>query len=197
MAEWDTLARGLEAKLARMLPCDPRAAEALDQVKRASDARLSAISRYLESAAAQAKADVEKSRKALAEEETATKESEVERTEAEQLRAAIDGQLADLTESIKRRAALDDARQKLNEIRARVEQRIDNNQQQSQRHAALAASLRDLVTVYEAQQKAVADNISALAVETARWNEYYTARITRAQTECSITNQRPTQRKKQ
>ncbi len=194
--EWDKLATGLESKIARMLPCDPRVRDALQEVSRASDARLAAVSRYLEAAQAQAKNDVGKARQALAEQQAAAKDLETERTEAEQERAAIDGEIANLAESAKRREALDDARKKLQEIRAKIEARIGGAQQEAARRAALIASLEELQTGYDARQKAIAAEISALASETARWGEYYATRLARAQTECSITNPGAPQRKK-
>ena len=195
-AEWDALSKALEGKIARMLPCDARVRASLEEVSRASEARLSAISRYLEAAAAQAKNDAENARKALALEDAAIKDSETDRVEAEQQRAAIDGQLADLAESAKRRQALDDARNKLNEIRARVEQDIARARDESDKRTALRASLQQLAAGYEARRAAIAAELSALASEAARWSEYYTARLARAQTECSITNQAAPQRKK-
>lgn len=196
-SEWDALAKGLEGKIARMLPCDPRVRGALEEVSRASEARLTALSQYLESAAAQSKNDVEKARTALAVEQAAAKDAETERVEAEQQRAAIDGQIADLAQSAKRRQALDEARKKLDEIHTKVDQRLARAQEETARRAALTASLQQLAAGYEARQKAIAGELSALASETARWNEYYAARLGRAQTECSITNRAPAQRKKQ
>lgn len=195
-AEWDKLATALEGKIARMLPCDPRVREALLEVSRASDARLAAVSRYLEMAGAQAKNDLAKARQAVATEQAAAKDLDTERMEAEQQRAAIDGQIGDLSDSAKRREALDGPLKKLEEIRAKVEARIQGAQQEAARRAALIASLQQLASGYEAREKAIAGEISALASETARWDEYYATRVARAGTECSITNQGAPQRKK-
>ena len=74
-----------------MLPCDPRVKAAIEEVSRASQARLASLSDYLQAAGAQAKADAERARKASADAATAAKEAGVELTEAEQQRAAIDG----------------------------------------------------------------------------------------------------------
>lgn len=195
-AEWDTLAKGLEAKIARMLPCDPRVRAALEDVSRASDARMAAVSRYLESAAAQAKADAGRARKALADEQAAVQEIDTERVEAEQERAAIDGQISNLAESAKRREALDDAGKKLAEIRAKVDERVTRAQQEAAHRAALIASLQQLAAGYATRERAIAGELSSLAAERTRWSEYYLARLARAQTECSITNQSAPPRKK-
>ena len=49
------------------------------------------------------------------------------------------------------------------------------------------ASLRDLVTKFDARDAALRDESVAFEAERARWNGYYAARLARAQTECSIT----------
>ena len=61
-AEWETLAKVLEGKIARMLPCDSRVHGAIEEVSRASQARLASLNDYLQAAAAQAKADAERAR---------------------------------------------------------------------------------------------------------------------------------------
>lgn len=188
-AEWDALAKGLEARIARMLPCDPRARAAVEEVSHASEARLAAVSAYLEAAAARGRSDADRARAALAAENAAAVDANQERMEAEQQRVAVDAQIADLSDSEKRRGALEDARQKLTQIRAKIDERIARAQGETAAHAALKASLEKVSAAYDARQKAIAAEISSLASETARWNEYYLARLARAQTECSITNQ--------
>ncbi len=195
-AEWDQLARGLEPKIARMLPCDARVRAALEEVSRASNARLDAVSRYLQSAAAEARVDVERARKALAGEQAAAKDLDTERQEAAEERAAVDGELADLDRSVTRKEALGDARKRLAEIRAKLEDRIAGLQAEAGRRAELISSLQQLVAGYEARDKAIAAELTALTAETARWKEYYATRVARAQTECSITNQDQPRRKK-
>jgi hypothetical protein len=39
-AEWEALAKDMNDRMARMLPCDPRAQAAVTEVSRASEARL-------------------------------------------------------------------------------------------------------------------------------------------------------------
>ena len=52
-ADWESLAKGLEQKIATLLPCDPKSRAAVEEVSHASDARLSALSAYLKAAAAE------------------------------------------------------------------------------------------------------------------------------------------------
>jgi len=199
-AEWDALAGSLEAKLARMLPCDARVQTSIEEVSRASEARLTALGQYLKDAAAQAKSEAEAARTALADQELTARDMESERAEAEQERAAVEAQLADLGESAKHREILEGARQKLEAIASVVRQRVAAADQQAERRAALTASLQDLVAAYDARQHALEGGIVAAEREAVRWTEYYSARQARAQTECSITNQapsRPQQKKKQ
>ncbi len=196
--EWETLAKGLESKIARMLPCDARVRSAIEEVSRASQARLSSLNDYLRAAAAQAKVDAERARATASALDNAAKDADVERTEADQQRAAIDAQIADLKESAKRRQDLDDAAAKLDQIRAMTVAQAERWQQEAGRRVALGGALADLATAYEARQKVIDAELATLGEETARWLDYYTARLKRADMECFITNQaRPAQRKKQ
>ena len=200
--DWDALAKGLEVKLARMLPCDPRVRASIEEVSRASDARLSALGLYLQAAAEEAKTDLDRVQGLLAEQEFATKESATDKSEAEAELAAIQGQAADLAESVKQRASLGEARNKLAEIEAMVQERDTRSQQQEARREALSAALRQVASTYAARQKALETEISALVIENSRWGEYYVARMARALMECAVTNPalanpRPPQRKKQ
>jgi hypothetical protein len=194
-ADWETLARALDAKLARLLPCDPRSRADIDDVSRASEARLAALQLYLQTAAAEAKRDAQAARAALTEQEIATREMETERAEAQQERVAIEGQLADLTESAKHRESLESARKKLEGIAAAARQRVANTEQQAARRAALNKSLGGLASAYESRQRAMEAEVSTLAIETLRWSDYYSARILRAQTECTITDSSPRKKK--
>jgi chromosome segregation ATPase len=190
-AEWEALAGNLEAKIARMLPCDARVRTSIEEVSRASDSRVAALAQSLQEAAAQARRDAEAARSALAEQEMHAREMEAERAEAEQEQAAVDAQLADLSENAKRRAALDGAMTKLESIAASLKQRVATAEEQNARRASLTASLRDLVGSYDARLQALETSILAASKEATRWKEYYAARVARAQTECSLTNQAP------
>lgn len=198
-AEWDALAKTLESRLARMLPCDPRVRMAIEDVSKASDARLGALSQYWQSVAAQAHADVQSVTDALARQDLAARDIDVTRAEAEQQRIAVEAQVADLAESLKRRPQLADAQKSLAAIADQIRSRAATADQESGKSAALVAALRDLQAACVAREKSVQTEIAALTVETARWGNYYAARIARAHTECSITNQAPSRplRKKQ
>lgn len=188
-AEWETLASGLEARIGRMLPCDPRVRAAIEEASRASEARLLAMSQYLKAAVALAKADTEAARAAAASQDDGNKDLETERAEAEQGRIAIEGQIADLGDSVRRLAALEGAQKKLTEIAAMIRERAERTQQLADNKNTLAVPLKNLLAGYQARQAALEDEQAALTVETSRWSEYYTARLARAQMECSIINQ--------
>src|ERR1700687_2232983 len=64
--EWSTLATGLERRLARLLPCDPRVRTSIEEVSRASDARTVALTSYWTTASIQSKAQIEAIRSLLA-----------------------------------------------------------------------------------------------------------------------------------
>lgn len=187
-AEWESLAKALDAKIARMLPCDPRAKGAIEEVSRASKARLAAFGEVLRIAVAQANADTERVRLALAAEDGSLRETEAERVDSEQEQMAVEGQLADLTASAKGREGLEEARKKLAEIAATTTSRLKDAEGQFQLRATLDISLRDLLAAGHARQTALQNEQVALAAEASRWSDYYAARLARAQTECSITS---------
>ncbi len=186
--EWDVLARGLETKIARLLPCDGRVRSAIEEVGRASEARLTSLREYLEAAAAKAKDDAAATQRLIANQAALITEMTIERTEAEQVRNGTEGQLAALAGIVSRRPALDEAQNSLASITGTLRQRATQAQQQSSRSDALAGLLQELDVAYQSRLKALDTEIGALAAETARWSEYYILRSARSQTECTITN---------
>lgn len=195
-AEWEALARPLDGKIAHMLPCDPRVASAIEEVSRASEARLAAIGDALKAAVDRAKADTEQARLAVTGEEARLRETDAERVDSEQERATVDAQLADLTEGAKRQAAFEEARKKLAQIAALVGGRASYGGDAEKLDVALNTSLRELLVASQAREAALEKEQAALAAEASRWSEYYTARLARAQTECSITNPAGAKKKK-
>jgi DNA repair exonuclease SbcCD ATPase subunit len=167
--------------------------------KTAAWARLTALSKYLEASAAVSHADAEAMSQAVAAHQRSLREIAANAAEAEQERIAIDAQIADLAESIKRRASLGEAQKILADIAAMLKDRVAGAQQETDRNAVLGQTLAALQVAYEQRERAVQADIAALAVETARWNDFYTARSARAHIECSITNEGPARplRKKQ
>src|SRR5580698_8102411 len=65
-ADWAALAKGLDQKIETLLPCDPKSRAAVEEVSRASDVRLSALSAFLKAAAGKAKADADAAKRVLA-----------------------------------------------------------------------------------------------------------------------------------
>jgi hypothetical protein len=195
-AEWEALARGLDGKIARMLPCDPRVNSAIQEVSRASEARQAALRDALKAAADRARADREQAQLAVAGEEARLREMRAERGDSEQERSTVEGQLADLTESVKRRAAFEEARRKLAQIAALAGQRAADSADAEKLATALNTSLRELLVALQAREAALANAQAALTSEASRWNEYYAARLARAGTECTITKPAGTTKKK-
>jgi chromosome segregation ATPase len=195
-ADWEALAKGLDTKIARMLPCDTRVRSAIEEVSRASQARLAAIANYLNAAAVETKSEAQRARAAIAQQDAAIQALGGERAEVEQWRTALDAQMGDLKESAKRRQALEDALAKLGEIRGMMDARIARLAEEASRRQGARASLDTLASAYDVRERAVDAEVTALAGESARWIEYYTARLARAGTECSITQQTRPRRKR-
>jgi hypothetical protein len=187
-ADWDSLAKGLEPRIARLLPCDPNSRAAVEEVRHASEVRLSALAAYLKAAAAKAKDDTESAKQVLAAQAALAGGWNTERTEAEQQGAAIEAQVADLKESMRKRGALAGAEQVLTEIARMVKERASKSADLAARKDVINVLLGDLVVAYQDRQTALEKEAAQLDVEMGRWSAYYTARLARAATECTIIN---------
>jgi hypothetical protein len=187
-SEWDTLAKGLELRISRLLPCDPRVRSAIEEVGRASDLRLVALQQYFQAAVARAKDQTEAVKRLLASQEALGKDADADRTDAEQEGAGIEGQLVNLAESVRRRVALAEAQQALEGLREMTRQRGAQNERRQDQAAALGTMLAAMVAAYQSRQAALEGEMSAMSAEGTRWSAYYAARLARADTECSITN---------
>jgi len=187
-ASWDTLAKGLEQKIARLLPCDPSSRAAVDEVSHASAARLSALEAYLKAAAEKAKDDTESAKQVLAAQAALAGGWNTERTEADEQDAAIEAQVADLKESMRKRGALAGAEQVLTELARMVKERASKSADLAARKDVINVLLGDLVVAYQDRQTALEKEAAQLDVESARWSAYYAARLARAAMECTVVN---------
>lgn len=187
-ATWEALAKGLETKIARLLPCDPSSRAAVEEVTRASDARLLAQSAYLKAAATQAKSDTDAAKRVLAAQAALAGGWNTERAEADQERTAIEALVADLKESMRKRGALVEAEKVLVELAKMVNDRSVKSEEQASGGGTITGMIGDLVIAYQDRQTAFQNEVALLDAESVKWTSYYTARLARAATECSITN---------
>jgi hypothetical protein len=186
-AEWEALAKDMNDRMARILPCDPRALAAVTQVSRASEARLGALADYLRAVSAQAFAETAAARNLLIAEEKRAVEASLERADAGQEQTTVDTQSDALAQSAKQRSSLEAPQKVLARIAAMIHQRTAATEQQAGAATAAVALLRDLVAKFEARDAALREEFVASEAERARWDGYYAARRTRAQIECTIT----------
>jgi len=186
-AEWEALAKDMNDRMSRILPCDPRALAAVNEVSRASEARLAALSDYLRAVSAKAFGETADARNLLSSEEKHAVEASLERADAGQEQTAVDTQSDALAQSVKQRASLEASQKLLTQIAAKVHQRAAAMEQQAGSADAAVVLLRDLVTKFEARDAALREEFAASEAERARWNGYYAARRARAQIECTIT----------
>ena len=107
-AEWETLAKDLSERMARILPCDPRSAAAITEVSRASEARLAALADYLRAASAQAFAETAAAKILLNAEERAPWKPAWRAPTPARRQTAVDMQSDALAQSVKQRASLED-----------------------------------------------------------------------------------------
>lgn len=185
--EWESVAKDLSERMARILPCDPRALAALNEVSRTSEARLAALADYLRAVSAKAFAETAAVRNLLDTEERRAVEVNLERADAGQEQTAVDTQSDTLAQSLKQRPSLEDSKKLLDQIVAMIHQRATDSEQRIAAADAAVALLRDLIKRFDARDAALREEFAAFEAERTRWNGYYAARRTRAQIECTIT----------
>jgi hypothetical protein len=186
---WDTLAKSLETRIRPMLPCDPKITAAVEEVSRASDARLTAFDQYFRAVLTQTSARAIQATRLL---DTQTKSEtgflETEHAEGVEERAGTDIQISQLAASTGRRAALDDPESALRAAAALTDRRNLVLVQQSARRDSLMESLRALAMRSQAADTAMTALVAAHAKESERWRAYYGARVARVQAECTAIN---------
>jgi chromosome segregation ATPase len=186
-AAWQVLATNLENRVAYLLPCDPKLRTAVEEVSRASQARLAAVAQYYQAAGARAASQNAEAKRLLAAEEARAGDASENQMQADEVLAAFETRAAVLAESARRRPALSAAQKPLQEAIELARQSAALAKEQADRKAAALAALRDLAAGYQARENALQNQMVALEAERARWNAYYAARLTRAQVECSVT----------
>jgi len=183
---WEFLAKGLEPRIATLLPCDTRVIASIDGVRRASDARLSALQAYFEQAAtiaAQAMQRAEESSK-----DSTTEFLKTELAETAEERAGIETQLSPLSTVAKARRDLAPAESDLRQIAVILDQRTLDVNKQMALEAPRQEGARNLTVIYKDRQAAFKELSAAYADEAAAWRAYYSARLARANAECWAVN---------
>ena len=186
--EWNTLANNLEVRIGRLLPCDPRVRGAVEEVSRASEARIVALTEYWLAVSAASKTQTETIRRLLAQGDTGAGERKTDQADAEQEQIAVNAQLADLSESVKLLPSLTAAQKALDGLAQSGARTAVQAAERGQSAERLSQELRDLLAAAQARQTAIDNAMKALAAEGLRWSGYYLSRQARAQTECVITN---------
>jgi chromosome segregation ATPase len=181
------LSRGLDGKLARLLPCDPAVAPTIQEVSTASQARLSALTAYYQALAEFASTDVIAARKIRDSEQSRLNSIPSERTDTEQERSGIASQLRNLTESVRVKPVLAAAERQLTELEAMTRERATLAGKQSAEGPDLSEALNRWIASLEDREAAAKQLIAATQVEGPLWEQYYTARQARARTECTVT----------
>jgi hypothetical protein len=186
-ADWDTLARNLDTSILKLLPCDPKAAAAITEVSRASDARVAAVMAYLEAAGRQTALQTGAARRVLASVQPLGADLSAEKSDLAQEQSGINGQIAVLADSGQRRPAFNGAQDALRQVAALAQQRSDAADSGISHGDAAAGAVRALLDQLEAHEAALKEAQAAFEVESAHWSTYYTTRLARAQTECTVT----------
>jgi septal ring factor EnvC (AmiA/AmiB activator) len=170
-----------------MLPCDPRIKSSVEEVSKASEARLEALMVYIGSTVSAARGETDNLRRMLSELQNQSADLNSERVQTNLELAAIEKQLADLDISARQRPSLAEPRKLLEDLRAAGQQRASGAPERNQRINSLIATLVLAIPEFTARQAALLDVQARAQSESALWRAYYVARIARADTECSVT----------
>ena len=187
-AEWNTLATNLEQRVARLLPCDPQARAAIDEVSRASEARSVALTSYWTVASLQSKTQVEAIRRLLAQEEARVGDWVVDASQAQADVASAAALGTSLAASVAQVPALANPQKDLEAIAEQYRSLEKQAQERAAAHGRLVDNLRELLNTSQARQVAIDERVRTVSVEGQRWSAYYAARQARAQVECSLVN---------
>jgi hypothetical protein len=182
---WFTLASSLDVRVARMLPCDGAATAAIEEVNRASTARLVALTAYLKAITDQAAADVVTARQIQREETAYLTAVGTERTDTEQERAGIETQMNNLAESVRKKVSLTAASDELRQIEASVRERANLVTTNASSAEGSLKYFEDFAATLERREAALRKVQASIEEERTKWNGYYTARLARARVECS------------
>lgn len=182
------MASNLEQRVARLLPCDPQARAAIDEVSRASDARGIALTSYWTMASLQSKTQIEVIRRLLAQDEDRTADGAADANEARVDVALAAAQRTSLASSVRQLPALAAPQKDLEAI----EEEYRLLEKQAQERAAgggqMLDDLRELLKAGQARQAAIDERLKTVGAEAQRWSAYYAARQARAQVECALVN---------
>jgi len=185
--DWQGVAKDLEGRIARMLPCDPRTKAAIDEVSNASQNRLAALAQYYKASLTLAENRTAGAKRLLDAEDARTMALIADKLHGDEVLAAVVAAVADLGQGARTQPALESARAALQQTADMLKQRLQLAQDQAERRDAVMDSLKALVAAYQIRETAVKEASAAFEVEHAKWNAYYAARAQRAQTECAIT----------
>lgn len=187
-AEWNTVAANLEQRVARLLPCDPQARAAIDEVSRASEARNAALTSYWTIASLQSRTQIEAIRRLLAQEVDRTGDWAADANQARVDLAFTVAQGTSLATSLAQLPALANPQKDLGAIAEQYRLFQMQAQERAAAHGGLVDDLRELLNASETRQTAIDERQKTISVEAQRWSVYYAARLARAQVECALIN---------
>jgi hypothetical protein len=189
---WETMAKALEPKIRGLLPCDPKIEAEVEEVSRASDARLAALGAYFGAVLKETSARAAQANRLL---DSRTKIGseflETEHAEGIEERAGTEFQISSLAANAVRKPELNPADAALRDVAAMVEKRNLLMVQQSTRADSLSNSLRALGAQSQAAEAAMTALANAHTNEAIQWRLYYAARLARVGAECTAINPTP------
>ena len=184
---WVNLARDLDSKLARLLPCDATAAKTIQDVSTASQARIAALTAYLKAAADKAAADAIVARNIRDGEQGRLASIPAERTDTEQERAGIESQLRNIAESVRAKPGLAASEFQLKQLESMTRERAALTAKQAADGPAVVEKLNTLIAALGRREAALRQTAAAVTAENESWEQYYAARLARTKTECTVT----------
>ena len=182
--QWYRLASTLDARLTRMAPCDAAAAAAIDEIHKASTARIAALIAFTKGVTEQAAQDLAMARQIQRSESAYAAAMAAEKADTEQERAGVESQITNLAESVRKRISLTVASDELRKLEASIRDRAALVAAHVTATEAAQPRFAALVQALEKREGALKKQTGVLEEERDKWNGYYTARLGRAQVEC-------------
>lgn len=184
--EWTSLASSLEARVGKMLPCDRRVRSSIEEVSKASEARIAAEAAYWRAVEEQSRNSLP-ALDALANREQALSAAwTADPADALQEQSSVDAHVVALKGNLKKSPALVPPEAELEALAANTKSLGEKMSGRSSSAARISADARRSAAAEGALHNAIESKLRTETAEGELWNEYYAARLARADTECSI-----------
>jgi hypothetical protein len=174
--------------LARLLPCDPRVASSIEEVAKASDARIATLIADRKAVSEKSQQQIEALKQLLADHTPLTEKWKAAQAILEQETADVRSQSAYMSDVASKTAAPVPALKSLEGIAQTTQEEGTLAGRTQTDWTGLTTSISDWILASQGRQNALELEMKALETEGQNWRAYYAARTARAKAECNVMN---------